>query len=219
MGALEHSIARDAQAFAAFDPIELYRLIRANETRRASADPFMAHVMACALAAGILDARQMHDNVSDATGLGRAALAAILREWLPGAGSLFSVASEPAVAVLDEEESQLFELLSSHKVDASEEARWIVAIVARRAMAPRHLWQDLGLANRAELSQLVARWFPKLAAGNVGNMKWKKFFYRKLCELEGFTLCAAPTCAECSDFHDCFGDEDAESGLARLSRR
>jgi nitrogen fixation protein NifQ len=85
-------------------------------------------------------------------------------------------------------------------------------------MAPCHLWQDLGLANRAELSQLIARWFPRLSAGNVGNMKWKKFFYRKLCELEGFTLCAAPTCAECSDFHDCFGDEDAESGLARLSR-
>jgi nitrogen fixation protein NifQ len=48
-------------------------------------------------------------------------------------------------------------------------------------------------------------------------MKWKKFFYRSLCELEGFVLCASPSCRECSDFHDCFGDESGESALARLA--
>lgn len=28
--------------------------------------------------------------------------------------------------------------------------------------------------------------FPTLAAGNTKNVKWKKYFYRKLCEAEGF---------------------------------
>ena len=32
----------------------------------------------------------------------------------------------------------------------------------------------------------VPRDFPTLAAGNTKNMKWKKYFYRKLCEAEGF---------------------------------
>lgn len=39
-----------------------------------------------------------------------------------------------------------------------------------------HLWQDLGLFNRGELSRLLATHFPTLAAGNTQNMKWKKPF-------------------------------------------
>jgi nitrogen fixation protein NifQ len=45
-------------------------------------------------------------------------------------------------------------------------------------------------------------------------MKWKKFFYRCLCEMEGFSLCAAPSCAECSDYAACFGEE---TGVGRLT--
>ncbi len=49
-------------------------------------------------------------------------------------------------------------------------------------------------------------------------MKWKKYFYRRLCELEGFTLCTAPSCRECCDFDRCFGAEHGESLLARSRR-
>ncbi len=85
-------------------------------------------------------------------------------------------------------------------------------------MRDDHLWQDLGLFNRAELGRLLARHFPALHAGNVNNMRWKKYFYRRICDLEGFSLCAAPHCSVCKDFSSCFGDEDGMSRLAQMSR-
>jgi nitrogen fixation protein NifQ len=47
-------------------------------------------------------------------------------------------------------------------------------------------------------------------------MKWKRFLYRMVCSMEGFTLCTAPVCTECDDFEHCFGAEDGEARLARL---
>lgn len=85
-------------------------------------------------------------------------------------------------------------------------------------MKPDHLWQDLGLFDRSELNRLLATHFPTLHAGNTTNMRWKKYFYRKLCEAEGFSLCAAPSCAVCADFVSCFGAEDGESRLAQTRR-
>ena len=49
-------------------------------------------------------------------------------------------------------------------------------------------------------------------------MRWKKYFYRRICDLEGFSLCAAPHCSVCTDFASCFGDEDGMSRLAQMSR-
>ena len=86
-------------------------------------------------------------------------------------------------------------------------------------MRPNHLWQDLGLRNRGELSALMRRHFEPLADRNVNDMKWKKFLYRMICRDEGFRLCTAPSCAECDDFAVCFGDESGESLLARNRRQ
>ena len=88
------------------------------------------------------------------------------------------------------------------------ETGWLVSMLARRCMSPNHLWQDLGLSSRGDLNRLMRERFPALAARNTQNMKWKKFFYRCLCEMEGFSLCAAPSCAECSDYTACFGDRE-----------
>jgi nitrogen fixation protein NifQ len=46
-------------------------------------------------------------------------------------------------------------------------------------------------------------------------MKWKKFFYRLICQDEDSRMCLAPSCSECCDFEGCFGDESGESILAR----
>ena len=94
----------------------------------------------------------------------------------------------------------------------------LARMIARRAMRPDHLWQDLGLFDRTELNRLLARHFPTLHAGNTANMKWKKYFYRKLCEAEGFVLCTAPSCSVCGDFAACFGSEDGESRMAQARR-
>ncbi len=80
-------------------------------------------------------------------------------------------------------------------------------IVAAGCLGGDHLWRDLGLESRAELSELMSLFFPALAAKNSADMKWKKFFYKQLCEQEGGYVCRAPTCEECAAYDDCFGEE------------
>lgn len=88
-------------------------------------------------------------------------------------------------------------------------ARALAAILARRAMEPNHLWEDLGLTARPRLTALIGRHFPRLVALNDANMRWKKFFYRQICADAAFSLCLAPTCDACSEYADCFAPEDA----------
>jgi nitrogen fixation protein NifQ len=81
-------------------------------------------------------------------------------------------------------------------------------IVAAGCVGMDHLWQDLGLGNRRDLSELMIRNFPALAARNEHDMKWKKFLYKQLCEQEGIYVCRAPSCECCSEYLKCFGPEE-----------
>ncbi|WP_018267929.1 nitrogen fixation protein NifQ [Methylosinus sp. LW4] len=199
------------------DATDIYVRLRSRPSDFGRDDPFTAHVFCCVLALGLSEAAGRPGGLAQSLALGREALARLIERWAPEATSLLDLASEPETIALDDEEDQIRELLLRFRGDASEETAWLASILTKRAMSPRHLWQDLGLAKRDELGRLMQERFPSLAARNVNHMKWKKFFYRSLCEMEGFVLCASPTCRECSDFHDCFGDESGESALARLS--
>lgn len=88
------------------------------------------------------------------------------------------------------------------------EVQWMAAIVARRALEQNHLWQDLGLPDRVSLSRLMKRYFPRLAAANVNNMRWKKFFYRQICSDSDFALCLSPRCEDCADKDECFAPDE-----------
>ena len=83
----------------------------------------------------------------------------------------------------------------------------VAETIALACLGDNHLWQDLQLPSRAELSALMAHWFPVLKARNSGDMKWKKFLYKQLCEREELFVCKAPSCAVCSDLPVCFGPE------------
>lgn len=85
-----------------------------------------------------------------------------------------------------------------------DEAHWLAAILARRALEPNHLWEDMGLANRTALSALIKRFLPGLTLANRQNMRWKRFFYRQICADEGFSLCMTPNCSNCPERSDCF---------------
>lgn len=106
------------------------------------------------------------------------------------------------------ERQDLCDLLLKYRKDDDVERKWIADIVTAGCMGDNHLWQDLGLFSRAELSVLLQHNFPKLAAMNFNNMKWKKFLYRQLCHQEGAYLCRSPTCETCVDYLDCFGSEE-----------
>ncbi len=84
----------------------------------------------------------------------------------------------------------------------------MAGIVAAGCMGSDHLWQDLGLRQRAELSFLMEHHFPALAEQNCHDMKWKRFLYKQLCEAEGIYTCRSPSCEVCVDYHACFGPEN-----------
>jgi nitrogen fixation protein NifQ len=89
-----------------------------------------------------------------------------------------------------------------------DETRWLAAILVAGCLGEDHLWQDLGLWSRQDLSGLITYNFPTIAAANDRDMKWKKFLYKQLCEAEGIYVCRAPSCDVCVDYPRCFGSED-----------
>jgi nitrogen fixation protein NifQ len=99
-------------------------------------------------------------------------------------------------------------LLLDYRTTISEETEWLACAIATGSLGENHLWQDLGLRNRKELSRLLLENFTALAAINVMDMRWKKFFYKQLCDRAGVNLCKAPSCSECVDYDLCFGPED-----------
>ncbi|MGD7037068.1 nitrogen fixation protein NifQ [Alkalicoccus sp. WONF2802] len=106
------------------------------------------------------------------------------------------------------EREDLENLLAELRSPAVAESEWIAAIIVAACLGSDHLWQDLGLWSRKELSALLVHNFPDLAARNTKDMKWKKFLYKQLCEAEGLSLCRAPSCEVCEDYRHCFGPED-----------
>lgn len=220
-----------------------YACLRAAQwPPRDEATAFDTHVLACILATGLAEAEAEGSAVTTATGLDAGALLDILTGWFPlMPRTPFALDAAPNPAA-DMEEGMVRDLLLAHRarpatlqgasalhgasaasggagsMHGGRLSAWLAAAIARRAMKDDHLWQDLGLFERPELGRLIARHFPVLHAGNSRNMRWKKYFYRRLCEAEGFALCTAPSCGVCTDFADCFGAEDGMSRIAQVRR-
>ena len=113
-------------------------------------------------------------------------------------------------AVRDDEVEDLRALLLEHAAPAQRGSPALAAVVETVALAclgDNHLWQDLQLPSRTELSALMRHWFPALVAKNHADMKWKKFLYKQLCEREELFICKAPSCEVCTDRPVCFGPE------------
>lgn len=106
------------------------------------------------------------------------------------------------------EQDELRDLLLEHRTDLSREAEWMAQIVVTGCMGSDHLWQDLGLWVRSDLSLLLQTNFRPLAAKNDRDMKWKKFLYKQLCLAEGIYVCRSPSCEVCPDYAECFGPEE-----------
>lgn len=161
-------------------------------------------------------------------------LAQIVASWLVGDGVLpdrlgldqvmfnrFRVGYFPGVA-LDEhavsgvvadfsrmlEKQDLEQLLRQYAVFPGEESEWLITLLVTACLGSDHLWQDLGVWSRNDLSALLQHNFPELFARNSKNMKWKKFIYKQLCEAEGLYVCRAPSCEVCKDYDQCFGKEE-----------
>ncbi len=106
------------------------------------------------------------------------------------------------------EKEDLVNLLIRYCRPDTLEMDWMIAIIVAGCLGSDHLWQDLGLWSRSQLSAMLHYNFPELAAKNDRDMKWKKFLYKQLCEAEGLYLCRAPSCNVCIDYSKCYGSEE-----------
>ena len=173
---------------------------------------FDVHITSCILALSLFESECEGTSLADATGLDGEELGELCRQVFPHVS--LPEAGDPVVG---KEEQALRDILWMNCAEASVIELLLARLIARRCQRPNHLWQDLGLASRVELSMLMEQHFPRLAMKNSADMKWKKFFYRMMCTSEGFRLCSAPVCSECDDFEACFGAEDGEALLARIA--
>lgn len=144
-------------------------------------------------------------------GLPRGDLARLLTRFFPGDRALLEAGeAEDAEChrFRTDEHDDLVELLLEYRTKDTEEDTWLAHTVATACLGENHLWQDMGLGDRNELSALLGKHFSALYAKNTGNMKWKKFFYKQLCERAEINMCKAPSCGVCVDYAACFGPED-----------
>ena len=154
--------------------------------------------------ASLLAGRSLNQGVLTATlGLPEPSFQTLWHDYFPG--EHLNLQDGPGEDIVELED--LLNLLLEYRAGVRESEVWLAHIVAYSCCGRNHLWQDLGLANRGELSTLMTVAFPALAALNVGDMKWKKFLYRHYCSREGIYVCPAPSCGECADHARCFAPE------------
>lgn len=140
-------------------------------------------------------------------GLEEAVFVALFGMPLPGAPSERDLLREELLALRRDEWGELRDLLLADRRGSDPAETAMAAIVAAACLGGDHLWRDLGLVSRLELQALLSHNFPALARRNTQNMRWKKFFYKQLCEQEGGYVCRSPSCEQCPTYHDCFGEE------------
>lgn len=177
-------------------------------------DDFDAQVLAAMVAAAAMEI-EGGGSLADGLGIAGGELRRMIAKYFPDAEILLEGLGLDQETPIGEEEQSLRRLLLRSRSTPGPLSLVFSIIMARRATRPNHLWQDLGFAHRGDLSRLMLRHFTPLAHRNKQDMKWKKFFYRLICQEEDSRVCLAPSCSECKDFDGCFGNESGESLLAR----
>lgn len=141
-------------------------------------------------------------------GLTPESFAAMIGRYFPGAALPATPARSENWRAQMPELAELETLFADFAVDDASERGWIASMLIAGCNGHHHLWEDLGLFSRPDLTAMIAENFPELAARNDRDMKWKKFIYKQLCDREGIIACPAPTCDACADFKVCFASEE-----------
>ncbi len=161
------------------------------------------------LFARLIAARDVRDELT-LLGLPQPAWRALLeRHFVHAPAPVF--ASLPGLPPVDTSEHATFvETLhallltyASAAVDTND-VRCLASIIAHACLRPDHLWRDLGLAGREEVTWMLTRYFPALVLLNVDNLRWKKFLAQQRALSLGLQPGPAPGCPGCEDYGHCF---------------
>lgn len=122
-----------------------------------------------------------------------------------------------SLQLMRQEEADLCQLLLGHRSTEGIMSVLFARLIARACMEPEHLWMCLGLESRDQLSAIFQRHFRPLFAKNGRNMRWKKFFYKILCDLEKVWTCQASACEICAHYGECYAPEIAFASSAGVA--
>ncbi|MBM3578303.1 MAG: nitrogen fixation protein NifQ [Alphaproteobacteria bacterium] len=174
---------------------------------------FDRHILASILSLASIEG----GNLAAQTGLTEADLGDLLSHYF--AARRIEPSGDGVENHVDADEIEIVrDLLLANRSSEGDCGRWLAGMIARRAMEPNHLWEDLGLRERSELTRLIARHFAPLARRNDKNMRWKRFIYRMMCENDGFVMCSTPVCTNCADYELCYGVETGSSRVAPVAQ-
>jgi nitrogen fixation protein NifQ len=168
------------------------------------------HLFACLVAVA---AREPYAT-AEALGLTFTDLAELLQSWFPACGpDLIRRHETPAAGPPPEANPDVLRIVLDHvpRDDSGAletSALWLAHILTARAAHPGHLWVSMGLFERPQLSAAIRRHLPSLAEANNRNMRWKRFLFKQVCDLNGGSMCKTPNCGECSDYALCFSEEE-----------
>jgi nitrogen fixation protein NifQ len=195
----------DGTATPDSDGLDLTRLSAARKTGLMSF-AIDIHSVDAELFAALIAAREVRGEVF-LLGLSRDQLSGLYRRHF----SLEALAPRPSVTIDSQKHASfvaaLKALLCAHvseSVDATD-ADCLATIIAHACLRPDHLWRDLGLTGRDDVTAMLERYFPALIARNTEALRWKKFLARELAWSQGLEPRPAPGCPGCEDFGFCFG--------------
>ncbi|WP_109479534.1 nitrogen fixation protein NifQ [Paraburkholderia sp. C35] len=140
-------------------------------------------------------------------GLTRAALDTLRARHFPGALPWHGVPEHIAASEHQSFVDTMRALLLQHEssLDAIHaDAQCLATIIASACLRPDHLWRDLGLNGRDDVTAILTRHYPQLVARNTDNTRWKKFLARELAFAEGREPVPAPGCPGCEDYGFCY---------------
>jgi len=165
-----------------------------------------AHVPDTRLFARLIAARLAAGDLT-ALGLGHEAFAALMTRHFPGVPISHALPEQP-LADAPPFVGELIALLlqfdhPTTPADAAD-ARCLATLLAAACLRPDHLWRDLGLSGRDDVTDLLTRHYPALVARNTGNLRWKAFLAQEVALAHGRPPGPAPGCPGCEDFGHCF---------------
>jgi nitrogen fixation protein NifQ len=161
------------------------------------------------LFAALIAAREVRGEIG-LLGLSRDQLAGVYRRhFLTEPPSLLNSLNSLSIESLEHADfvvalKALLMAHASNSVDPAD-ADCLATIIANACLRPDHLWRDLGLTGREDVSAMLDRYFPALIVRNTEGLRWKKFLARELALSQGLEPRPAPGCPGCEDFGYCFG--------------
>lgn len=99
----------------------------------------------------------------------------------------------------------LYRFLLGHRALKDSTHARLSGWLAAACMGGHHLWEDLGLSGRPQVSRLMQLAFPVLHDSNVMNLRWKRHLFLCLGDTLGRPGLRPAKCDDCGDFAVCMG--------------